>query len=144
MRAGQARRLQELSCDEACARVLPDYAAELGKPILSLSRHPGRDGSLFVIRFAAAQNQPNAGDTPDSPPIRFEQPRTVDEVLEERSDIGPIPGFGDSLSMEEANEIYRSLRLYVALLERQYDAQEERIIALESQVEALKSAADNR
>ena len=49
MLAGQARRLQELSCDEACARSFASYSAELGRLIWSLSRRPdGVTGSPLV------------------------------------------------------------------------------------------------
>src|SRR5690606_11874388 len=67
----------------------------------------------------------------------------VDEILQARPSLSPIQGFEPGTTMEEANEIYRGLRLYVTLVERQYDEQAAEIERLRDELERAQQQADS-
>ena len=75
-------------------------------------------------------------------------PLSATSTIEERldlikectgQDLGPIPGFDPGTTLEHAERLYRDMKLYVALIERQYDRQEEIIESLRAELEALQS-----
>jgi len=179
----RARRLQELSCDEACGKRLQGYRDMLSRLIVNLStlgkprnlcvqqsssvygyrnfnvhriralerryvmrmRHYASILlflllSVFVLSCVTAQDRGDAeaGARPAMPQTFT----SVDEAIEALGEEGVvIPGLDPDLTMEEANEAYRSLGLYAHLLDRQYDAQELEIIRLNHELDELRNSS---
>ena len=181
--AARTRRLQELSCDEACASELSDYKDMLNRLVVGLTGVPRRNcpqascihqsnnfnvqrlraleeqyimkvrhyvsltlvliSSFAALGWAAAQESPEKAELPQFMPA----PASTDEALRQirestGEDLGPIPGFEPGTTLDEAEELYRSLRLYATLLERQFDNQEREIASLKSELAALRDVLD--
>jgi len=174
--SSRTRRLQELSCDEACARDLSNYREMLKALILSLSVAVGRPcpqtpsinhsrnfnverlralerryamkmrhylstvilliGSFAALSWAAAQNSPEQPRIAPTPPVSTDQ--ALRQFAETTGEELQIPGFETGTSIEEAEELYRSLRLYSVLLERQYDRLNAEVESLRSELQAMK------
>jgi beta-lactamase regulating signal transducer with metallopeptidase domain len=196
----RTRALQELSCDEACARELPTYSHMLNRLVLTLSKHPSASasypqasciyrrtnfnvhrirvlerrytmrtrhyvgtallsiGSLFALGWAAAQGDVNQGATPEErlAPPAFENPGASERARRASEarigeDLGPIPSLNPETTLDEADKLYQALQVYAKLLERQFDEQQARIVALDAEneslrreIEALRSRTDER
>lgn len=97
-------------------------------------------GSILVVGLAGAQSSDDASEQAESLPVKFEAPQSVDETLRQLPELGPISGFDPDTTMVEANEIYRGLKLYVTLLERQYDTLDQQHRSLLREFETLQAS----
>lgn len=94
--------------------------------------------ALFSIGWTQAQESPEPTFTPEKAPQAAsieERLQAIEEATGEA--IGPINGLEPGTTLDEAERMLIDLRVYVALLERQYAQQETAIESLRRQVEAL-------
>lgn len=178
----RTRRLQELSCDEACAKELAGYRDMLNRLILSSSNATGKPcpqmssirhsksfnvqrlralerryamrtrhyistgllliGSSISLSWALAQDTSDEqASAADCPPLSASTP--IEERLEAieectGQDLGPIAGFDPGTTLEDAERLYRDMKLYARLIEVQFARQEQVIESLEQELETLQ------
>ena len=105
----------------------------------------------FSLSWALAQ-EASEEQTPSIDCPQLSATSTIEDRLEAirectGQDLGPITGFEPGTTLEHAERLYRDMKIYVALIEAQYDRQEEIIESLRAELEALQSEpqiAENR
>jgi len=151
----RTRQLQELACDEACAKAQPDYRNMLNRLILTPSMPersvvrsvlPGifHDGNFNVLRIKVLERRFTMKArhylssmlllTCSTLAVSWgsaQQPAGEQEIETPTSD-------SQSQTVRTQQQIIEGLEKYATAMERTYDKQQEEIEALRAEVERLK------